>query len=236
MFADFSTKPNGKLFFGPNEQLQVARVYTVTEMRKGRKVKKIRKAAGNVSKDVVTQEEYKRVLAALPERLRPFAMFTHEYGMRSGEAAHLEWDWLKTDKDGNIFILIPEGWMKNEEPLPIDLDGALAEVAKELLVEQKNPKRREYIFDAVNFDHEWNKAASAAGLGVWDAKSHKYAGVGPHALRHTAITEMADAGVDPLVIMGMTGHKDAKMVSDYYAPNRAAVRQARATRQAKFVK
>jgi integrase len=212
-------------YFREDEALVVTPVHIETEIQKGRGTKKTSRAAGNVSQDLIRPDEYRKLLAALPERLRPVVMFLHATGFRSGEASTLPWEWLRFDKKG-AYILVDAGYLKNEEPLAVSLDGELAALVPDLLSERDNSKRREFVFDAVNLDHEWNKACDAVGLGVWDSKTHKYSGIGPHSLRHTAITEMVKLGVPSQTISAMTGHKDISQVDRYNVTTREAVAAA----------
>jgi integrase len=59
----------------------------------------------------------------------------------------------------------------------------------------------------------------------WDelVNDLELAGLGRHGLRHTALTWMADAGIDVHLLQRMAGHQDPAVTSRYLHPDHQAV-------------
>jgi integrase len=61
--------------------------------------------------------------------------------------------------------------------------------------------------------NRWQHAAAKVGLGTLTGRH--YEGVNLHDCRRAFATEAIDAGIDPQVVMRLTGHKTASMLDRY---------------------
>jgi integrase len=129
---------------------------------------------GNVRTQRYTLEQWKKILAALPDDgLRDFAEWSYLVGMRKGEASKLTWD--VCPKPYNV-LHVPGDITKNRVPRDILLEGELAEIIKRR-VEARHIKlngvsttrESKYIFhrngDPIyEFRKSWATACKAAGV------------------------------------------------------------------------
>src|SRR5207245_11182098 len=104
----------------------------------------------------LAREQVERLLAALPEDLRPLITFLYYCGVRLGEAQQIEWS--QVDLAAGLIRLEDEQTKTGEArivPLPDVLIQMLAAM---------EPKPGA-VFCTRNLRKSWNKACVAAGLG-----------------------------------------------------------------------
>jgi integrase len=153
--------------------------------------------------------EFERVLARLPEELRPPITFAYYTGWRiHSEILPLSWD--RVDLDAGT-VRLYRGTTKNKEGRVI----ALPDLLGALLDEQWNAHLQEcptcpWVFQRAgaritSFRRSWVRACHEAGV----------LGKIPHDFRRTAVRNMVRAGVPERVAMEICGHK-TRAVFDRY--------------------
>ncbi|PMS37140.1 site-specific recombinase XerD [Trinickia symbiotica] len=144
---------------------------------------------------VLTAEEEKRLLNAAGD-LRPVIEFAIATAMRQGEIAALKWsdiDW--TRKIARLHT------SKNGLPRDVPL-STRAIAALECLERGRGP-----VFGL--------SAESIKRQFIRLVKRCKITGLRFHDLRHTAITRYARAGLNPIQLSVISGHKDIRMLARY---------------------
>src|SRR5260370_16074782 len=107
----------------------------------------------------VEHENFKKLFAELPARLRAFVLFLYTTGCRTGEAKKLRWnqiDWKER------VVRVEEAQTKNAAPRTIPLYEGVVKLLKAI------PKsdRKEVIFPVGCFRKAWQNACVRAGLGT----------------------------------------------------------------------
>jgi integrase len=195
---------------------------------------------GNARKGFVKPDQFVKLRTAMPKHLHPLVTFLYTTGCRTGAAKKIVWNWVDLREE---VIEIPEGVVKNDDPLTLPIDPELLPMLKKLFRKTGAP-----VFDDKNFRKEWEKACVKVGFGVITTMKslkgytfHKYEGLIPHDFRRSAIRNMKRAGVQDSVAMSISGHKTqhvfrryditdledkkdaAKKVADYNSKRRKAV-------------
>jgi integrase len=151
--------------------------------------------------------KFDKLLAALPERLRPFVLLLYTTGVRTGEARKIQWSQIDF-AEGVIRLSKTQTKNANARVLPID-----DELAKMLKSERKKSGP---VFSFTSFRKAWCNACVKVGLGTLDRTGEnkklngdygKYEGLIPHDLRRSAVRDMIRAGVSQTVAMRISGHK-----------------------------
>jgi len=168
-------------------------------------------------KGFLQREQFEKLLAALPEHLRPLVTFLYYCGARLGEA--LQITWLQVDLKAALIRFEPEQTKTDEAryvPLP---DVLLALLAK------MEPKEGT-VFASENLRKEWMKACAGVGLGTLDRTTWQYSGLIIHDLRRSAIKNLMKAGVNEKVAMEISGHKTRTVFERYHIVDSADVLSA----------
>ena len=166
-------------------------------------------------------ENFAKLLALLPENLRPFFNFMYHTGCRLGATQRITWSMVNKDATA---IKLPAEIMKARQPLTIALAGPALEQVAALL-------RRMFrvddapIFDVTNFRAEWQKACHKLGLGA-RTKDRRFTGLRIHDLRCSAAVNLVEAGVAEDVVMKIGGWKTRAMFSRYNVMNLDRLRAA----------
>ena len=153
-------------------------------------------------------DQFRRVLAASPEKMRPIFALLTATGMRRSELIDCRWKYV----DGNR-ILLPTS--KNDEPKEIHLNTFAQTVLAS--IPQGGP-------DDLLFPGVTPEAVSVAfhrlckALGITDIRLHD--------LRHTFATWLRQRGTELDVIASQLGHRDLRMTKRYARIASAQVRQA----------
>jgi len=163
----------------------------------------------------LTEEEENRLLAALPDWLRPLIIVAIRTGMRKGELSNLMLD----DVDfvsGSIFVRIAKSGEGRRLPMSPTVRRTLAALwqsrRKRLsarVVRQSDLKR--LVFTAprggslANLGRTWFPALKRAGL----------EGLHFHDLRHTFASRLVMKGVDLYSVQTLMGHKTPAMTMRY---------------------
>jgi integrase len=156
----------------------------------------------------LSPDQFRRVLAASPENVRPIFALLTATGMRRSELLECRWKYV----DGNR-ILLPTS--KNEEPKEVHLNV----FAQEVLASIPQGRHEDRLFPDMT-----PEAVSMAfhrvceGLGISDIRLHD--------LRHTFATWLRQLGIELDVIASQLGHRDLRMTKRYARIASAQVRQA----------
>lgn len=201
----------------------------------------------------LTRDEYLRLLAELPERVRPIYKFGYHFGMRLGELQNLTWS--RIDLRAGLICLEAED-TKSGEGRSISF-GKFPELVQ-LVAQLRRQSASDFVFPRSGFRKAWARACIRAGLGrmVWECKTchrriesekqpqrpgkrmeaprcecgtlchWKYVGLIFHDLRRTAIRNMRKTGIAESVAMKISGHKTNYVFKRYDIVNTQDVEQA----------
>lgn len=168
----------------------------------------------NVRKGFVAPEQYRAVLAELPEHLRGITCIAYHVANRKGELLRLEWSDIELAGDPPIFTLWP-GETKNNDgrTLPI-LPGEMLDTLRRLKAEhdEKWPKAKHVFLNSDGnplayhmMRKAWDDACSRAGV----------PGLLFHDLRRSAVRNLRRAGVTQKVAREFSGHKTDEVFDRY---------------------
>jgi integrase len=156
----------------------------------------------------LSPEQFRRVLAASPEPMKPIFALLTATGMRRGELLGCKWQYV----DGTR-ILLPTS--KNDEPKEVHLNG----FAEKVLASIPQGQPDDLLFPGVT-----PEAVSMAFhrvcalLNISDIRLHD--------LRHTFATWLRQSGTELDVIASQLGHRDLRMTKRYARIAASQVHQA----------
>ena len=166
-------------------------------------------AETNIRKGFLTDEQHDKLLAELPDELKPLFVTGYITGLRRGEITSVQWP--QVDFEAGL-ITLGKGETKNDEPrsVPI-LDGDM----RDLLIAAKKERDERWpespwVFSRngeriLDFRWAWDEACKRAG--VPDLNFHD--------LRRTAVRNMRRAGIPQVIRMKISGHKTDSMERRY---------------------
>lgn len=159
----------------------------------------------NVRDEILEPAQFDVFQQYSPDYLRPINLVAYQTGMRRGEILGLTWDRIDEKKG---FIRLTAEDTKTDEgriiPLSPELKATFAELRKTRALHEKHVFLREGRSDA-DFRRAFATACQRAGIEDFHF----------HDFRHTAITNMRRAGIDPLTIMQISGHKTMECFTRY---------------------
>jgi integrase len=153
-------------------------------------------------------EQFRRLLAASPEKMRPIFALLTATGMRRSELVECRWKYLNGSR-----ILLPTS--KNDEPKEVHLNAFAQQVLAS--IPEGEPEARLFpglTPEAVSMAFH----RVCAVLGITDIRLHD--------LRHTFATWLRQNGIELDVIASQLGHRDLRMTKRYARIASAQVRQA----------
>src|SRR5579875_2626453 len=162
-------------------------------------------------KGFVTHEQFARLLAALPEQLKPLILFLYWTGCRVGEARKITWEQIDLDKRQ---IVMYGEQTKSGQPRILPLPDELVDILQS--VPESN--RKGHVFHQPSFRRSWARACEQAGLGrrIKTANGFpRYQGLLVHDLRRSAIRNLREAGVSESVVMAISGHRTTAVFHRY---------------------
>lgn len=159
----------------------------------------------------VNDNQFKKLLVALPVRLRPFVLFLYTTGCRTGEAKQITWEQVHLDER---VIRLAGTQTKNATPRTLPLVDMLVTMLR------KQKKKKGLLFPVGNFRKAWTSACIKAGLGTRvkgkeNGNYGTYDGLIPHDLRRSAVRNMIRVGVSQTVAMSISGHKTIAVFQRY---------------------
>jgi integrase len=172
----------------------------------------------NARTGFVERDGYIRLLAALPEYLRPLVTMAYSTGMRRGEIVSLRWENVDLL---NRQVRLNAGETKNGEGRVIPLGDELLDALKsQLRLRNTAVPDCPFVFFRViktkenpvprwlpigDFRKVWETACAESGL----------AGRIFHDLRRSAVRNLVRAGVQERVAMRISGHKTRSVFDRY---------------------
>lgn len=153
---------------------------------------------------VLSEEEFRRLLAACPEHLKPVVKLAYYTGMRQSEILNLSWGQVDLQEG---FIRLTHRDTKTDEGRLVPLHPEVLEMLRE--IPRGLPHVRVFPFRGQSWgstlQRAFDKARREAGL----------EDVCFHDLRHTFITDRRREGHDYFRIMAATGHKTMSVFKRY---------------------
>lgn len=177
----------------------------------------------------VEPEQFAKLMAAMPERLRTFVLLLYTSGVRTGEAKKIRWEHVDLK---HKVIRLPGSVTKNGKPRTLPL---VAEVCKRLeSVDAAQHAKRAYVFPVGNFIKAWWSACAKAGLGTrtkgkQNGRYGTYSGLIPHDLRRSAVRNMVRAGISTTVARSISGHVTDAIFDRYDITSAEDLKKAAAT-------
>jgi integrase len=172
----------------------------------------------NVRDEILEPAQFEALQAHSAAYLCPINLVAYATGMRLSEIIGLTWD--KTDLRGGFIRLKGEDTKSGEGRLiPLDLFPGLREMFKEL-------HKTRTLYQHHVFLHNGQPVLSLKGAFKAACKGAEITNFRFHDLRHTAITNMRRAGIDPLTIMQISGHKTMVCFTRYNSFRESDLRAA----------
>ncbi|MGH9845330.1 MAG: tyrosine-type recombinase/integrase [Blastocatellia bacterium] len=165
---------------------------------------------------ILTRDEEARLLAACVDQrahLRPLLITAVDTGMRRGELLALKWS--DVDLEGNL-IRVRKTTTKTWEARTIGMTARVKEELRKLFAVAP-PDPAGLVFGLKS----GVKRSFATACRLADIKDFHL-----HDLRHTATTRMIQAGMPPLEVMKITGHKQMTTFLRYLNTDREAAKRA----------
>ena len=170
----------------------------------------------NVRDQILDPGQFETLQAHSPAYLRPIILVAYQTGMRRGEILGLTWE--KVDLKAG-FIRLKADDTKTRESRIIPLSPELVALFKDL-------QRTRALHIPQVFLRDGQPMRSMEGAFKAACKAAGITGFVFHDLRHTAITNMRRAGIDPLTIMQISGHKTMVCFTRYNSFREADLRAA----------
>src|SRR5579875_742233 len=162
-------------------------------------------------KGFIAHEQFARLLAVLPEKLRPLIILLYWTGVRVGEAQKIEWS--QVDLNKRQIVMLGEQ-TKSGQPRILPLPDELIEILQAV----PEPDRKGRAFYQGSFRRSWARACERAGLGRRIKTSSgfpKYERLLVHDLRRSAVRNLREAGVAETTIMAISGHRTTEVFRRY---------------------
>src|SRR5262245_33185562 len=173
----------------------------------------INKAHESPRDRVVSHAEEDALLAActgVRAYLRPIVVMAIDTACRQGEILKLTWAMVNLAQG---VINLPGEICKTGKPRQVPITPRLRDELAAL--REKGSGDQSLVFGShVNINHAWRKACEAAQV----------TGVKFHDLRHSGITRMIAADINPALVMKISGHDDMKTFARYLNPEARTLR------------
>jgi integrase len=168
----------------------------------------------NTRKGFVSPEQYRALMAELPEHLRPITCIAFHVGNRKGELLNLEWDDVDLGGNPPIFTLWA-GETKNKDgrTLPI-LEGEMIDTLRTL----KRERDAKWSQQKHVFVNEGGESLLASAIRkAWASACIRAGQPGLlfHDLRRSGVRNLKRAGVSTSVAMKFSGHKTEAVFRRY---------------------
>jgi integrase len=170
----------------------------------------------------ITWEEQDRLVAELPDYLRPPALFAVYTGARQHEVVTLKWDSFRAVSglpEWSCAWIPPDIRKASSRATLSERDGRMVVCprAARAVIEGQLGKDPEWVFPSPKRpgerlfklnSHGWRSAVARAGL----------SGMREHDLRHTFGDRAADAGLSETLIAALLGHRRGSVTARYSRP------------------
>ena len=161
----------------------------------------------NARSRVLEPEEWNRLSTAAPEWFKPVLLTGYYTGMRLEEILGLTWDRVDLEKSR---IFLPGALTKNGEAREVPLTPVLKHTLQRLREQGGVTRISGLVFEKKG--RKVNHTYRVVGLLCEEQKILNFVF---HDLRHCAVTNLADAGVDTETIMKIVGHSSVEMFLRY---------------------
>jgi len=163
----------------------------------------------NVREGFLEPDQYRAILDALREPVKPIFVVAYHLGMRTGELLKLRRDWIDLD-EGLIFVngRVTKNRKPKVAPIYGDMRGWLEMLLARCRVVAPTSKHLFIWEDGKpihDFRSPWEEACVAAGVPELLF----------HDLRRTAVRNMIRAGVPEKIAMAVSGHRSPSMLWRY---------------------
>ncbi len=159
----------------------------------------------NVRDEILEPAQFDILQQRSPSYLRPINLVAYQTAMRRGEILGLTWD--KVDEKKGFIRLSAEDTKTDE--------GRIVPLSPELKVTFSELRKTRALHEKHVFLREGQSVANFRGAFVAACKLAGIEGFRFHDFRHTAITNMRRAGIDPLTIMQISGHRTMECFTRY---------------------
>jgi len=194
---------------------------------------KVTLAKGERQRDrVLTDAEWQQYIVECPQPWRDAAIIIRGTGMRPGEVFSLCWQNIYLNGDSGL-IQITEGKTKAARrmlpmipPVYHALKTRHAESGKPLegWVFPSSSEEGHFNKDTAKGQHA--KAIERANLKAKKTRGKQIKPFEPYVLRHTALTQLAQAGVDVFTLARIAGHSSITITQRYVHPQADAIERA----------
>jgi integrase len=192
---------------------------------------KITLAKGERQRDtVLSEKDWQRYIEKCPQPWRDAAIIIRGTGMRPGEAFALRWENIHLNGTGGL-IQITEGKTKAARRM-LPMVPAVYEALKTRREAAGKPEEG-WIFPASSREGHLNKDTAkdqhkrAIALANEKAKPKEMIRhFQPYILRHTALTQLAEAGCDVFTLARIAGHSSITITQRYVHPQADAIERA----------
>lgn len=172
-----------------------------------------RKRLTGHSRRVLTQEEIGRLLAATSGELRALFLIGARTGLRLGDAVRLRWEdfdaegvlRVRTSKTGALVVLPAAKLLADLREL---LGGGEGEITPTAAKRHAANVLNKHIRKAF-------RRAGIATSAKAEGESRAHVETGFHALRHTFVSRLIEAGIPPPIVRELVGHASAAMTEHY---------------------
>lgn len=186
-----------------------------------RKVKKLLKKSANARDRVLSSDEFKKLIEALPPHTRAIVATGYYTGMRRGEVLNLTWDHI--DMKGRV-IRLTASETKDREARMIPICDGLYGILKD--IPRAIHDSHVFLFKGKPIrDVRTALRNACAEAGIAYGRKAKD-GFVFHDTRHCFNTNMRKSGVPESVIMKITGHSTREMFLRYDTVDEVDARRA----------
>ncbi len=168
----------------------------------------------NVRQGFVEPAQFEELLKTLPKHLADAAEFAGLTGWRKGQIAKLEW--THVDRT-NRLLVVPGALTKNRKPQTLPLAGRLWDVIERRWFRREVKRRRRPVFLAPLVFHRGDGKPLGDIRKAWATacEQAEVPGLLFHDLRRSGVRNLIRAGVDPHVVMKISGHRTPSMLQRY---------------------
>lgn len=172
---------------------------------------------------VLTEKEVKAYLDACPQPWKDAATVMLGTGMRPGEVFALRWENILLNGSGGL-LQITQGKSRAAKRM-LPLVPAVFEALKARQKEQGSPSEG-WIFPHDTRSGHLESDGLAKDQHALALKNSKVKPFEPYCLRHTALTNLGEAGCDAFTLARIAGHSSITITQRYVHPQADAIERA----------
>ena len=194
---------------------------------------KITLAKGERQRDaVLTDADWQRYIAECPQPWRDAAIIVRGTGMRPGEAFALRWENIYLNGAGGL-IQVTGGKTKAARRM-LPMVPAVYAALKTRWEETGKPEEgwlfpsssREGHFNKDTAKDQHKRAHDRANVKAKKEGAKEIKAFQPYVLRHTALTQLAEAGCDVFTLARIAGHSSITITQRYVHPQADSIERA----------